>query len=582
VNKLILLLAFVILFGTAPAYAVDITVCQDLTAGTAYTLTADIANYAGGRAYCMYALGNGVTLDCNGYKIDGVDAAKPGFYMASGSSHILIKNCTFTDWQQGVYIFGSGSNVTVDNSSFSSNTAVDIYAIANTTNITNTVLSGGVVGITTAGTNNYIYNTTIAGAGYSGRTIELTTNNTVIVLNKVVTDYSKVWLAPLKEIDITITDITSTNAVVLKAVNEYTGARLWFNVSDGINNILTQYTNLTVTSTVSTWTFSSGNGTTYWGKTYIRSPSTGYELKATLIPSTNTINNVNFVVQSNVFTSVPGATVTVYAPYSGYTLMVDTRITDSSGSAYINGLATTTYYLVTTSAAGYNTYSGYIYPTATTAYIPLSQSSAMGFDYPYSDITCNWNIPQSSIVNASTVFTLDITPLNFTVINGTSYPPNLTYCGWYVYNGTALFNASNPTMNVTNITGCQLKVNITPYDVGNITIIGFFQPVGSPNEYHCSRFFYVYYIPEFTQSASNLITKLAVSGGGFGNAFMSLVVIFMALLCGAFVGRANGLLGAGVFILVLGAFYTVGIVTGGLLFALIITALAIAIRRNIW
>lgn len=569
---------FVLLLGTLTFAVTNIAGCGVLAAGTSYYLTADIPNAVGN---CFTTGGAGTTLDCGGHIVDGVDAAI-GYWSSTDNNYVY--NCSFTDWTYGVYVGNANTNTTIANSNFSSNPTADIYLNTALVFLNNSKINSQVIGITEGGIAGtlklYITNTTIING--TGNAINLVDNGVGLVLNNMTINYSKVFITSGATIDVNITDIANTNAVLLKAVSELTGTRLFFNVSDGTTIYNNQYTNLTSTATASTWIFSSTNGTSYWNKTYIRSPTSGYEIIATLLPSSTPINNVNFIVQTGAYTPLPNAVVTVYAPALGYTLLVDTKITDGSGLATVNGLSTTTNYLVVTSATGYTTLSKYIYPASANYYINLAQAASIGFDYPYIDITCNWNIDTLSIPNTTTNFNLNIIPLNFSIINGTSTPPTLDYCGWYVYNGTSLFNASNPTINVTNATGCYMNVTISPYDVGNITIRGFFKVSNSSSVYNCSKFFYVYYIPQFNQSMTSLITRLSGNGGGFGGSVMSFFAIMAAMLCGAYVGRMNGILGAGTFILVICAFYGVGLLQIGFITSLIIVSLLIVLWKYVW
>ena len=103
---------FLFILLTSPIYAVDISSCSVLdTPNTVYYLTADIIDST--NETCIQIAADNITLDCQGYVIDGVDenkegilAEKPDFSELSG---VVIKNCKLRDWHIGVNL-GNGVN----------------------------------------------------------------------------------------------------------------------------------------------------------------------------------------------------------------------------------------------------------------------------------------------------------------------------------------------------------------------------------------------------------------------------------------------------------------------------------------
>jgi len=80
--------------------AVDISDCATLDQeNTYYYMTEDIIN--SDVLECINITASGITLDCQGHTIDGVDASNSVAIDFTGSyaNHITIKNCQMTDWE---------------------------------------------------------------------------------------------------------------------------------------------------------------------------------------------------------------------------------------------------------------------------------------------------------------------------------------------------------------------------------------------------------------------------------------------------------------------------------------------------
>ncbi|MDH3324246.1 MAG: hypothetical protein OEL89_01255, partial [Candidatus Peregrinibacteria bacterium] len=91
-------------------YIVDptpLTDCQGLTAGTSYTLTADIANAPDD---CFSINGDDIIFDCQGHIIDGAGTGE-GFTSSASRDNITIKNCTITEFSEGIRLWATNSSV---------------------------------------------------------------------------------------------------------------------------------------------------------------------------------------------------------------------------------------------------------------------------------------------------------------------------------------------------------------------------------------------------------------------------------------------------------------------------------------
>jgi len=153
---------------------------------TVYYLTADISTavWIGIGQACMNITANNVTLDCQGYMIDGVDTGGTWGIYASRSSptttNITIKNCTVRDWSTGIEIVNANYN-TLTNLTVISNWADSIYL----TNVNNSIINNSVVTDNNDGIqlnaiscNNIIANSTISSSANKGISI-YNINNTV-------------------------------------------------------------------------------------------------------------------------------------------------------------------------------------------------------------------------------------------------------------------------------------------------------------------------------------------------------------------------------------------------------------------
>lgn len=147
VSKILVLIILTAVFlGSAQTVsAIDINNCSVLdTAGETYVLTQNVDGSS--NTTCMNVTADNVTLDCNGYKIDGVNSPNTyGVYTIS-RKNITVKNCNVTDWQSGVYLNFS-YNSTVFNNNFTGNTYGVEAANSWYNNISDNFVDGGNDGI---------------------------------------------------------------------------------------------------------------------------------------------------------------------------------------------------------------------------------------------------------------------------------------------------------------------------------------------------------------------------------------------------------------------------------------------------
>ncbi|HOI18901.1 MAG TPA: DUF2341 domain-containing protein, partial [Candidatus Woesearchaeota archaeon] len=97
---------------------IEISNCTNLNqAGKTYKLTGNITNSA--NVTCMNISANNITLDCQGYTIDGIDSNPSNGILINRSSSqntsITITNCIVKDWNNGFLFINSSNNTIVNN-----------------------------------------------------------------------------------------------------------------------------------------------------------------------------------------------------------------------------------------------------------------------------------------------------------------------------------------------------------------------------------------------------------------------------------------------------------------------------------
>jgi parallel beta-helix repeat protein len=158
----------------AEAY-INVSTCSILDqVGATYYLTADIVNST--NTTCMNITANNVTLDCQGYTIDGQYIEDTYginiFRNSETNTNFTIENCVLSDWDKGIYL-SSAQNNTIGNNTLNHN---KYYGISLGWKAKSNLIIGNTI------TNNYgdgiycgsycrynnITNNTISGGNYNG------------------------------------------------------------------------------------------------------------------------------------------------------------------------------------------------------------------------------------------------------------------------------------------------------------------------------------------------------------------------------------------------------------------------------
>jgi len=148
----------------------DVGVCRTLSSSGSYK----VINALSTTGTCITITSSDVTLDCQGFNIDGDDSGTDYGINVSGTSgseftNITINNCNITDFERGIY-FTYVDNSSIDNSSSNSNLNYGIFLDSadsnNLTNVTTNLNTWG-IGIFFADLNTII-NSTANSNGISG------------------------------------------------------------------------------------------------------------------------------------------------------------------------------------------------------------------------------------------------------------------------------------------------------------------------------------------------------------------------------------------------------------------------------
>jgi parallel beta-helix repeat protein len=165
-----------------PVAEINISDCSVLdSAGTIYFLNTSIID--SDTVVCMNISANNVTLDCQGYTIDGIDTSTSrGIDIKRASAvttNITIANCNITDWGYALYIT-SGDNNRIVNTTIGSNIYGSISILLSSgNNITNVTTKSNPVGFYLSGSNNNILSNNIDNSSDIGFDLDDSQNTTM-------------------------------------------------------------------------------------------------------------------------------------------------------------------------------------------------------------------------------------------------------------------------------------------------------------------------------------------------------------------------------------------------------------------
>ena len=103
---------FAIIIFVGFVSAVDLNGCTTITESGEYYLQRNIIDSSGD--ICFNIQADDVTLDLNGYVVDGDEESISGVYSNSNVNNIVIKNGLISGWSSGVW-FSGGENITLEN-----------------------------------------------------------------------------------------------------------------------------------------------------------------------------------------------------------------------------------------------------------------------------------------------------------------------------------------------------------------------------------------------------------------------------------------------------------------------------------
>ncbi|NIO20643.1 MAG: hypothetical protein GTN76_07865 [Candidatus Aenigmarchaeota archaeon] len=145
------------LLNAQPVLSVNIDNCSVLdTQGETYNLTQDIWNST--NSTCMDVQANDVILDCQGYRIDGVDGGDTYGVFIVNYDNVTVRNCEISDWTYGIYMSSSTDDKIYNNLITSiTNRGINAFSSSNYNNFTNNTVylnnDYGVVFLSSLGNN---------------------------------------------------------------------------------------------------------------------------------------------------------------------------------------------------------------------------------------------------------------------------------------------------------------------------------------------------------------------------------------------------------------------------------------------
>ena len=117
---LVILAMLSVLAGAVNAAAVPVGSCVNLTSPGSYVLNSSLSGApnpdpVSGNNYCIGIASSGVSLDCNGFGMNGSGSGGVAVLFNGSSSSSVLKNCpSITDYSIGVYL-GNAANDNVTN-----------------------------------------------------------------------------------------------------------------------------------------------------------------------------------------------------------------------------------------------------------------------------------------------------------------------------------------------------------------------------------------------------------------------------------------------------------------------------------
>ena len=168
---------FSILFFISLSSAIDVSSCGELNIdGGKYVLKSNVVT----TGTCFNITADNVTLDGQGYNIDGDDAGTDYGIFASNRLNVTIKNINITDFSHGVY-FDSVNSSVVNNATMTSTSLYGVETFNSYNNhITNISVSSSYAGvvINTGSHNNILRGVTLI-SNNDGLAISEANNNTI-------------------------------------------------------------------------------------------------------------------------------------------------------------------------------------------------------------------------------------------------------------------------------------------------------------------------------------------------------------------------------------------------------------------
>jgi len=156
-----------------------ITSCTVLDkSGATYYLKNDIINST--NETCINIIADGITLDCEGHNIDGIDSIFNSGIFFQNRNNITIKNCFVSDWGSGIHMLYSNNSMISNNIANSNFRGIALWHSSSNNTLFNNIANSNYYGINlTSSNNNTIFNNTANSNEYGIFLWNYSSNNTI-------------------------------------------------------------------------------------------------------------------------------------------------------------------------------------------------------------------------------------------------------------------------------------------------------------------------------------------------------------------------------------------------------------------
>jgi parallel beta-helix repeat protein len=159
--------------------------CFSITSPGAYLLNGSVLNFADPICITVSGGTENVTIDCQGFGLDGVGSSNTQGIEVLFINNITIKNCALRDWTRGIGIFGTNNSLVLNNTATYNSDGIFIdgrnVTASNNTGLFNEIGLAFIVVNGTVSSNNFSFND----LGLDIPQVNNTVTNNVLVDNRI-------------------------------------------------------------------------------------------------------------------------------------------------------------------------------------------------------------------------------------------------------------------------------------------------------------------------------------------------------------------------------------------------------------